>query len=201
MLILSLFLYVSSIGGALPFNRPCFVSPRHASASSVTKLAFLRDQLDGPARRRDLQRIFLSSDGGSNDDDRQPPTITIINKAEMTEILSHVDNGTGDKNYVVIDVRGEPEIMMGTGTMSEKVHILPLPQIAMMGAFDMDDKSFEAQFNFPKPSAEEDTLVFTCKMGGRSQQAAQLAAASGYKNIINYTGGADDWFGGEFVYT
>ena len=118
----------------------------------------------------------------------------------MTEIISHVDNGTGDENYIVIDVRGEPEIMMGTGTMSEKVRILPLPQITMMAAFDMDEKAFEAQFNFPKPSVD-DTLVFTCKMGGRSQQAAQIAAASGYKNIINYTGGADDWFGGEFVYT
>ena len=60
---------------------------------------------------------------------------------------------------------------------------------------------FEATFNFPKPSVEEDTVVFTCKMGGRSQQAAQLAAAAGYKNVVNYTGGADDWFGGEFVYT
>jgi rhodanese-related sulfurtransferase len=198
MLLLSAFIYVSSISGVLSFNRPCFVSPRHLSVSSVTsKLSFLH----GPTRRRDLQRMFLSSDGGSDDDDQQPPTITNIDKAEMTEIISHVDNGTGDKNYVVIDVRGEPEIMMGTGTMSEKVHILPLPQITMMGAFDMDDKSFEAQFNFPKPSAEEDTLVFTCKMGGRSQQAAQLAAMSGYKKIINYTGGADDWFGGEFVYT
>eukprot|EP00986_Skeletonema_menzelii_P011454 scaffold5903_cov81-Skeletonema_menzelii.AAC.10 len=143
-----------------------------------------------------LQRMFLSSDGS----DQQPPTLTNIDKAKMTEILSHVENGTGDKNYVVIDVRGEPEIMMGTGTMSEKVRILPLPQITMMAAFEMDEKSFEAQFNFPKPSLE-DTLVFTCKMGGRSQQAAQIAAMSGYKNIINYTGGADDWFGGEFVYT
>ena len=143
-----------------------------------------------------LPRMFLSSDGS----DQQQPTITNIDKAEMEEILSHVENGTGDEKYVVIDVRGEPEIMMGTGTMSEKVHILPLPQITMMAAFDMDEKSFEAQFNFPKPSVE-DTLVFTCKMGGRSQQASQIAAVSGYKNIINYTGGADDWFGGEFVYT
>ena len=122
----------------------------------------------------------------------------------MEEILSHVENGTGgdnNANYVIIDVRGEPEIMMGTGLMIDKVRILPLPQITMMGAFDMDDKSFEAQFNFPKPDVEEDTLVFTCKMGGRSQQAAQLAAMAGYKNIINYTGGADEWFGGEFVYT
>ena len=69
-----------------------------------------------------------------------------------------------------------------------------------MGAFNMDEKTFEAQFNFPKPNVE-DTLVFTCKAGLRSQQAAQLAAMAGYKTIINYEGGADDWFGGEFFYT
>ena len=145
-----------------------------------------------------LQRTFLSGD----DVEQQQPVITNINKEKMTEILSHVENGTGgDANYVIIDVRGNEEIMMGTGLMNEKVHILPLPQITMMNAFDMDDKSFESQFNFPKPNVDDDTLVFTCKMGGRSQQAAQIAAMSGYKNIINYTGGADDWFGGEFVYT
>ena len=146
-----------------------------------------------------LQRTFLSGD----DVEQQQPVITNINKEKMTEILSHVENATdGDTtNYVIIDVRGNEEIMMGTGLMNEKVHILPLPQITMMNAFDMDDKSFESQFNFPKPNVDDDTLVFTCKMGGRSQQAAQIAPMSGYKNIINYTGGADDWFGGEFVYT
>lgn len=120
----------------------------------------------------------------------------------MTEILSQVDNGTNDDNtnYIIIDVRGQEEIMMGTGLMSENVQNIPLPQISMMNAFEMDEKSFESQFNFAKPSAEDDTLVFTCKMGGRSAQAAQLAQQSGYKSIINYTGGADEWFGGEFVY-
>lgn len=81
----------------------------------------------------------------------------------MEEILSQLEGDNSD-NYVVIDVRGVDEIMMGTGTMSDKVRILPLPQITAMAAFDMDEKSFEAQFNFPKPSAD-DTLVMTCKMG------------------------------------
>lgn len=192
MLLLSVFLHTVCISGVLSFSRPSFTTPQHimSVSSSVTKLS------TPTATTNNLQRLFLSSDANN-----EPTQITNINKEEMEEIISHVDNGTGDANYVVIDVRGEPEIMMGTGLMSDKVNILPLPQINMMGAFDMDDKSFEATFNFPKPSVEEDTLVFTCKMGGRSQQAAQLAAMAGYKNIVNYTGGADDWFGGEFVYT
>lgn len=118
----------------------------------------------------------------------------------MVEILSHVENGTGDENYVVLDVRGADEIMMGTGTMSDAVHVLPLPQITATGAFDLDKESFAAQFGFPKPNVE-DSLVFTCKAGLRSQQAAQLAAMSGYQTILNYEGGADDWFGGELFYT
>jgi len=36
--------------------------------------------------------------------------------------------------------------------------------------------------------------VFSCKAGIRSQQAAQFAAMSGYKDMVNYMGGADEWF-------
>lgn len=173
-----------------------FVTSRSAKTESF--LGHVR----GPPRIHkrttpNLPRTFLSSGNGASEE--QSPTITNIDKEKMEEILSQLEGDNSD-NYVVIDVRGVDEIMMGTGTMSDKVHILPLPQITAMAAFDMDEKSFEQQFNFPKPSTEDDTLVMTCKMGGRSQQAAQIAAMSGYKKLINYTGGADDWFGGEFVY-
>ena len=60
------------------------------------------------------------------------PTLTNIGKAEMTAILAHLENGTGDTNYVVLDVRGVDEIRMGTGKMSDHVHILPLPEITMV---------------------------------------------------------------------
>lgn len=100
----------------------------------------------------------------------------------MEEILSQLEGDNSD-NYVVIDVRGVDEIMMGTGTMSDKVHILPLPQITAMAAFDMDEKSFEAQFNFPKPSTEDDTLVMQSAGGAnrrhvRIQEAHQLYGRS-----------------------
>jgi len=118
----------------------------------------------------------------------------------MAQILADAENGTGDANYIVLDVRNADEIMMGTGVMSEIVKVFPLPEIASMGAFNMNAEAFEAQFKFPKPNVE-DTLVFTCKAGLRSQQAAQLAAVAGYTTIINYEGGADDWFGGDLFYT
>ena len=116
----------------------------------------------------------------------------------MTEILSQVDNGTNDDNpnYIIIDVRGQEEIMMGTGLMSDNIQNIPLPQISMMNAFEMDEKSFESQF-FQTEYRRRYIGVYM----SHSAQAAQLAQQSGYKSIINYTGGADEWFGGEFVYS
>lgn len=57
----------------------------------------------------------------------------------------------------------------------------------------MDPEDFEEAFGFEKPKMT-DTVVLTCKAGIRSQQAAQFAAMAGYKDIVNYVGGADDWF-------
>jgi rhodanese-related sulfurtransferase len=62
-----------------------------------------------------------------------------------------------------------------------------------MGALTMSEEDFEASFGFAKPRLDE-TIVFTCKSGIRSMHAAQFAAMSGYTNIVNYTGGADEWF-------
>ena len=62
-----------------------------------------------------------------------------------------------------------------------------------MGVFTMADEDFEDSFGFSKPSMDE-TIVFTCKAGIRSMHAAQFAAMCGYSNLINYSGGSDDWF-------
>lgn len=91
-----------------------------------------------------------------------------------------------------IDVRNEDEIEY-TGKLSECVETLPLPLIAQMGAFSMTEEDFEDSFGFAKPQKDE-TIVFTCKAGIRSMHAAQYAAMNGYSNLINYTGGAMDWF-------
>ena len=61
--------------------------------------------------------------------------------------------------------RGEDEIAF-TGKLSDCVETLPLPLIAQMGALNMEDEDFEAQFGFAKPTMDE-TIVFTCKAGIR----------------------------------
>lgn len=88
--------------------------------------------------------------------------------------------------------RNEDEIAY-TGKLAECVETLPLPLIAQMGVFTMADEDFEDSFGFSKPSMDE-TIVFTCKAGIRSMHAAQFAAMCGYSNLINYSGGSDDWF-------
>lgn len=96
-----------------------------------------------------------------------------------------------DSGYCVIDVRGQDEVAF-TGKLSEAVNTLPLPMIAE-GALVMDEEDFQDAFGFEKPSFDE-TIVFTCKAGIRSQHAAQLAKMAGYTDLVDYKGGSDEWF-------
>ena len=122
----------------------------------------------------------------------QSEGIQRIDRAAMTEIIEDVVNSSRDESgYIIIDVRGHDEIQQ-TGKLSDVVETLPLPYIAQ-GAFAMDDEDFQEAFGFEKPGMDE-TLVFTCKAGIRSQQAGQLAKMAGYSNIIDYAGGANEWF-------
>jgi len=57
----------------------------------------------------------------------------------------------------------------------------------------MEEDDFLETFGFKKPQCDE-TFIFTCKAGIRSQVAAQVAGMEGYSNLMNYLGGADDWF-------
>lgn len=115
-----------------------------------------------------------------------------IDKAAMTEIIEDVVNSSREESgYVIIDVRGQDEIQY-TGKLDDVVETLPLPYIAQ-GALAMDEEDFKEQFGFDKPALDE-TLVFTCKAGIRSQQAGQLAKMAGYSDIVDYMGGSNDWF-------
>jgi len=140
--------------------------------------------------------LYSSNDGGVGENidvESVMKQVRHIGKAEMKDTLMDMeDNGRESMNCVVIDVRNEDEIQM-TGKLSDCVHTLPLPIIAQFGAFNMDSDDFEENFGFEKPSPDE-TIVFTCKAGIRSMHAAQFAAMSGYTSIVNYSGGADEWF-------
>ena len=115
-----------------------------------------------------------------------------INKEAMTEIIEDVSSTSREESgYVIIDVRGQDEIAY-TGKLNDCVETLPLPYIAQ-GALAMEEEDFEAMFGFEKPALDE-TIVFSCKAGIRSQQAGQLAKMAGYENILDYMGGSNEWF-------
>lgn len=115
-----------------------------------------------------------------------------IDRKAMTEIVEDVSNSSREESgYVVIDVRGHDEVQY-TGKLNDVVETLPLPYIAQ-GALVMEEEDFKESFGFDKPALDE-TIVFTCKAGIRSQQAGQLAKMAGYSNILDYMGGSNEWF-------
>ena len=110
----------------------------------------------------------------------------------MTEIIEDVANSSREEaGYVIIDVRGQDEIGY-TGKLDDVVETLPLPYIAE-GALTMDEDDFKDKFGFDKPSLDE-TIVFSCAAGIRSVHAAKFAQMAGYTNIVDYMGGAHEWF-------
>lgn len=116
-----------------------------------------------------------------------------IGMAEMEEILEdYEEGGREDSGYIVMDVRELNEIEY-TGKLSSNTHSLPLQLLMRENVFALDEDEFEEVCGFQKPQPDE-TLVFSCAAGIRSVHAAKFAAMNGYSQLINYTGGANQWF-------
>lgn len=114
--------------------------------------------------------------------------VTNVDKQGMKEIIDKYEKG--GSGYVVMDVREKSEVA-ASGKLSPNTYTLPL---SIMGqALQMDDAGFEKTCGFAKPKPD-DTLVFSCMAGSRSVRACGIASAAGYPKIVNYTGGARDWF-------
>lgn len=123
------------------------------------------------------------------DDDVQ---LRNIGKEEMSEILDDFENGGEDSGYVILDVR-EPHELEATGKLSPNTQNLPLQILVGKNVFAMEPEDFEDECGFEKPTPDQ-TLVFSCAAGIRSVHAAQFAALNGYTQLINYMGGANEWF-------
>lgn len=94
-------------------------------------------------------------------------------------------------NRILIDVR-EPSELLATGRIptAKSVPISSAPD-----AFFMSAEDFETKFGFDRPG-EKDEVIFYCKAGVRSRQAALLAGQArplfGGK-VGNYNGSWLDW--------
>lgn len=91
---------------------------------------------------------------------------------------------------LLIDVR-EPSELQETGQISSSINI-PLGQVSEELSANMDKKAFKAKYGRDKPD-ENTEIIFHCKIGRRSQNAAELAKSLGYKNSKNYVGSWTEW--------
>lgn len=154
-----------------------------ASFSVATRVATSR----GMHTTGSSSRLF-SSFGGVQD-----VQLRNIGKEEMEEIVEDYEAGGREQSgYLIMDVREVDEVV-DTGKLSPNTQTLPLSLISAINVFAMNDEDFEEKCGFPKPSFDE-TLVFSCRSGVRSVKAAQFAAMNGYTQLVNYKGGASEWF-------
>lgn len=92
---------------------------------------------------------------------------------------------------ILVDVR-EPSELLQTGRIptAKSVPISSAPD-----AFFLNEEDFDTKFGFPRPS-EDMEVIFYCKSGVRSRQAALLAAQARPTfggTIGNYAGSWVDW--------
>jgi rhodanese-related sulfurtransferase len=158
-------------------------------AYPLANVAVTKDVMTNP-RSSGFSRARLFSSAATGGDGL---AVKNIGRDEMEEIVEdYEEGGRQESGYVIIDVREAEEIAY-TGKVSPNTLHVPLGVLAQYQVFNMDDDEFEEVCGFIKPDLDE-TLVFTCAAGIRSMQACNLAARSGYSKLINYKGGANEWF-------
>jgi rhodanese-related sulfurtransferase len=160
-------------------HHPCGLAVKNAN-SVESHFASIRES-----------RLFssLSNDGSS----AQQVNLKHVGWEEMQQLVEEYESsGRDGSGLVVIDVR-EPHEIEFTGKVSPNTYTLPLGVVAQYNVFTMDNDDFEEVTGFKKPSMDE-TIIFSCAAGVRSVHACNFAARAGYSQLVNYMGGANEWF-------
>ncbi|KAK4130766.1 Rhodanese-like protein [Trichocladium antarcticum] len=90
----------------------------------------------------------------------------------------------------IIDVR-EPGELLETGRIPNAINI---PITTSPDSFHISADEFEDRFGFPRPARDAE-VIFYCRAGVRSRNAAGLAREAGWTNIGDYSGSWLDWEG------
>ncbi|CAL8338519.1 thiosulfate sulfurtransferase/rhodanese-like domain-containing protein 3 [Gadus morhua] len=92
------------------------------------------------------------------------------------------------RTAVVIDVR-EPWELREYGTIPGSINV-PLAQVD--AALQLNPEDFKERYggDMPEPA---DKIVFSCLAGIRSKKALNTAALLGYKDVLHYPGGWQEW--------
>lgn len=110
-------------------------------------------------------------------------SIPIVVYKEVKELPKHPEK-------LLVDVR-EPNELRETGQIPTSVNI-PLNKVAQEFHPDLDESIFKAKYGRDKPKFDT-VIIFHCKIGKRSQNAAEILQKLGYQNVKNYVGSWTDW--------
>ncbi|GFY52429.1 hypothetical protein TNIN_205251 [Trichonephila inaurata madagascariensis] len=115
-------------------------------------------------------------------------SVNMADKLKVIEYENLKDKVLGGE-IVLIDVR-EPAELKDDGKIPNSVNI-PLGQIA--DAFKMPETDFKSKYGIPKPDAEAESFVLSCRSGKRATDAFQKLSSLGYNNMSVYSGSFQDW--------
>ena len=113
-------------------------------------------------------------------------SVAIYEKDQIETLV----RGGGDVPYTLIDVREPAELLEDGGIPTS--HHIPLGQLP--AALRLAPHVFEQEYGFQLPVHDDEALIFYCRSGVRSQQAAEFAVSEGFHNVGNYRGSALEWF-------
>jgi rhodanese-related sulfurtransferase len=119
-----------------------------------------------------------------------PPNPSGIPQPKVYDFSSITSlSSTPDPKRILIDVR-EPSELLATGTIPSSINI---PISSAPDAFFLPESEFEDRYGFAKPGKDTE-VVFFCKAGVRSRQAARLAGQAGFGGKVGeYPGSWLDW--------
>ncbi len=89
----------------------------------------------------------------------------------------------------LIDVR-RPEEIKDYGSIEEKAKNVPVQEIE--SAFALSPEDFEQTYQFPKPSVNDEIVVY-CRTGSRSHMAAEFLLGNGFLDVRNYKDSVQGW--------
>ncbi|XP_031618484.1 rhodanese domain-containing protein CG4456-like [Contarinia nasturtii] len=107
--------------------------------------------------------------------------IPIVTYEDVKDLTNHPEK-------TLIDVR-EPNELQETGTIPTSINI-PLGEVNT--ALNLSDSQFKKKYSRNKPGPT-DEIIFHCKIGMRSENAAIAATKLGYTNAKNFKGSWLEW--------
>ena len=79
----------------------------------------------------------------------------------------------------------------------EKLNLLDVREEWEYQEFNIGAKNIPLSFFMTRLNELEDwrneEVIVHCKMGGRTMQAAMILEQAGFKNVVLFTGGMDEW--------